>query len=73
MNKRTEKIGFISGIVTIVIMLVLARYGYVEPSPTVANVYSANAYWNFTLLEMFIGTFLLWPVVWLVIYKKKHE
>lgn len=69
MNKRTAKIGVASGTITMIIMLILARYGYVEPAPTLSNFYDKNAYWNFTLLEMLMGTIFMWPIVWFVAYK----
>jgi hypothetical protein len=69
MNKRITKMGFIAVLVSMAIMITLAKWGYVEPTSTVANFYSANAFWNFTYLEMFIGTFFMWPVVWFIFYK----
>jgi uncharacterized membrane protein len=69
MNKRITKMGFIAVLVSMATMILLAKWGYVKQTSTVANFYSANAFWNFTFLEMFIGTFLMWPILWLVFYK----
>lgn len=69
MNKRIKIIGFMAALLTMVVMVILARWGYVDPAPTVTNYNDMKSFWNFSFIEMFGGTFLMWPIVWIAIYK----
>jgi hypothetical protein len=68
MRKRYANTVFLSALLAMIIMVILARWDYDTPTPTFAETYGANTFWNFDLFEMLVGTLFLWPIIWVVIF-----